>query len=280
MGSWMKIEHDTVDKLEVIKIGEMLELSQEAVFGHLFRLWSWYDKNTENGHAPSVTGKNIDVLAHAPGLAEAMQTVGWLVVNEDGAFLPHFDRHNGQTAKKRALSARRKAKQREISHATSHANVTQPVTPNAPLDKRRIEVKEKGTTVPPKKARKAAAAVPEYAFKFMKLWNQTEGVSKCVTMSPNRCDKLRTRMKETLLIEGKPMLWLEALAVSLPEKFPLAFKGSGGDWKPDVDWLLRPGTLIGIIEGKYDWQAKLRGDSNGESSTYNKFRALSGKAKS
>lgn len=35
-------------------------------------------------------------------------------------------------------------------------------------------------------------------------------------------------------------------------KFPLRCFADGG-WRPDLDWLLRPDSVLSILEGKYDW---------------------------
>lgn len=38
------------------------------------------------------------------------------------------------------------------------------------------------------------------------------------------------------------------------DKFPLrCFNGTGTGWVPHFDWFLRPDTVNGILEGKYDW---------------------------
>ena len=68
--------------------------------------------------------------------------VGWLSVAEDGSItLPNFDAHNGETAKQRALTAKRVAKSKLKSNGGS---VTLPVTLPLPREeKRREEVKIK-----------------------------------------------------------------------------------------------------------------------------------------
>jgi hypothetical protein len=40
--------------------------------------------------------------------------------------------------------------------------------------------------------------------------------------------------------------------------------GSNGKWKADIDWLLKPGSVVKIMEGKYD-------HSNGTGTGKSKF---------
>ncbi len=110
-GDWIKIEHTTPDKPEVIAIASDLAIDQDAALGKLVRLWIWADQQTLNGNA-SVTraalpASFIDRITCARGFAEAAANVGWLVQVDGGFALPRFDRHNSQTAKQRALTYRR-----------------------------------------------------------------------------------------------------------------------------------------------------------------------------
>jgi hypothetical protein len=69
-------------------------------------------------HAGSVTKKGLERVSGLPGLFDALQKVGWLTVEVDEITLPNFGRHNGQTAKQRALTSKRQEKKR-------HAPVTE-----------------------------------------------------------------------------------------------------------------------------------------------------------
>lgn len=125
-GDWIKFETTTPDKPEIFAIAEQLQLDPDAVVGKLMRVWIWADSQTEDGHIPvtaasrgqrdichaSVTHKIVDRLVSMPGFAAAMEAVCWL--SPDGS-IPGFGRHNGETAKKRALARERKARQRTDS---------------------------------------------------------------------------------------------------------------------------------------------------------------------
>ena len=94
-----------------------LGIDQDAVVGKLIRVWIWADQQSRDGHALSVTKAFLDRVTFQPGFADSMESAGWLT-NDGNLSLPNFDRHNGETAKKRALSNRRKALSRN-----GHADV-------------------------------------------------------------------------------------------------------------------------------------------------------------
>jgi len=106
-GDWIKVESVTPDKPEVHQIASMLGLDPDAVVGKLIRLWIWADQQTITGNADRVTLSLLDRIANARGFGEAMQFAGWLTIIDTGLVFPNFDRHNGKTAKIRALTKKR-----------------------------------------------------------------------------------------------------------------------------------------------------------------------------
>jgi len=147
-GDWLKIEVCTPDKPEVIGIADMLGIPPAHAFGSLFLIWRWFDQHTTEGNALYVTKVTIDRLSGNAGFADAMVKVGWLCVSEDGVVtLPHFDRHNGETAKQRALTAKRVSKSKAKSNAKSNAKINEKVTDDAlPREEKRREEKSNTTT--------------------------------------------------------------------------------------------------------------------------------------
>lgn len=128
-GDWIKVECGTPDKPEVFEIAAELKISLPEVFGRLFLVWRLFDQQTEAGNAPSVTPAYIDHVAGVVGFSEAMRKVGWLAGGEGGKAgisLPDFDHHNGNTAKSRALTARRVATHKKRS---GNDEVTHPALP-------------------------------------------------------------------------------------------------------------------------------------------------------
>lgn len=132
-GDWIKLQHWTPEKQEVYDMAEELGLDPDAVLGKLVRLWIWADQHAVDSNAASVTRALLIRLSGVTQFPDAMVKVGWLKPIGEGRFLlPNFDRHNGQTAKRRALTATRVAKSRENTGQTEagtseacNADVTQ-----------------------------------------------------------------------------------------------------------------------------------------------------------
>ena len=145
MRDWIKVEKETPTKRETIAIGAALGLNTDEVFGKLFRLWSWADSNTTDGHAPGVTTSWVDVFVGCPGFADAMIKFGWLQFRTGGIFFPNFDRHMSQSAKTRAENAVRKEKSRaaESKDGSCGKGHTKNVTKNSNLSR---ECHEKSVT--------------------------------------------------------------------------------------------------------------------------------------
>ena len=112
-GDWIKLENVTPNKPEIFQMADLLHVSPEDILGRLVRLWVWADEQSRDGNALRVTESSLDRLAQRDGFAAAMRTVGWLAGVGGDISLPNFDRHNGQTAKTRALSNKRKQSFRE-----------------------------------------------------------------------------------------------------------------------------------------------------------------------
>jgi hypothetical protein len=82
-----------------------------------------------------------------------MVVVRWLEVSDKGISFPRFDRHNGESAKKRALTARR---QSDFRKRKSNAGVTQSTLP-------REEKRRDITPIPPDEG---------YSPAFQRFWDQ------------------------------------------------------------------------------------------------------------
>lgn len=117
-GDWIKFEHATPDKEEVDIIANQLGIDPDAVIGKLLRLWIWADQQTVDGNALRVTQTFLDRITFCAGFADALRKAGWLEGREGRLSIPNFARHNGQSAKKRALAAKRAEKSRS-RNATS-----------------------------------------------------------------------------------------------------------------------------------------------------------------
>ncbi|VXC86911.1 conserved hypothetical protein [Enterobacterales bacterium 8AC] len=119
--SWIKVEVITPDKPEVFQLSEIMNLDPDAVLGKLVRLWAWADQQTIDGNAKcnaaSVTKNAIDRITFVSGFADALIKVGWLAINGETLVFPNFERHNGNSSKKRALTNNRVTKSRQVKRS-------------------------------------------------------------------------------------------------------------------------------------------------------------------
>lgn len=161
----MKVELELPDKPEVHFIAGALKLDPAAVVGHLFKVWAWFNKHTEDGHAHGVTPALLDRITGVTGMGEVMMSAGWLEQHDNMLCMPKFDRHTSESAKKRALATNRQSRKRHAENVTK----TLP-------EKRREEIKELGANRAPRK--KPACACPE-TFEVndvMAQWAVSEGL--------------------------------------------------------------------------------------------------------
>lgn len=146
-GDWIKLETTTPDKPEVYTLAERLALSRDEVLGKLVRMFVWFDQHLASGNAPVVTEKSLNAHIGVTDFAQALVDVGWLAVDnaQPGAVvIRNFERHNGKTAKRRALTKQRAGEFRERQRNDG-------VTPEPVQEKRREERKERrsrATTIP------------------------------------------------------------------------------------------------------------------------------------
>ncbi|WP_230490422.1 DnaT-like ssDNA-binding domain-containing protein [Serratia montpellierensis] len=121
--SWIKVEVITPDKPEVFQLSEILNLDPDAVLGKLVRLWAWADQQTIDGNAKcnaaSVTKNAVDRITFVSGFADALISVGWLALDGETLVFPNFERHNGNSSKKRALTNNRVANSRKVKRGSN-----------------------------------------------------------------------------------------------------------------------------------------------------------------
>jgi hypothetical protein len=125
----------------VWQIAGMVGIDADSVVGKLLKVWRWFDAHTETGNALGVSYPLVDHVAGVSGFAEAMALCGWLRQDGSTLTLPNFDRHNGKTAKNRALTAKRVAQSKEKSNAKGNAPIVTTALPRE--EKRREEEKQK-----------------------------------------------------------------------------------------------------------------------------------------
>lgn len=112
--SWIKIESHLRTKPEIIDIADKLGIKDTHAQGVCIAFWQWMDGITTNGTAKARRSM-IDRIVNEPGFAAAMETVGWLSIDDTAGTItiPNWDRHCGEMAKDRALNSRRQKRFRD-----------------------------------------------------------------------------------------------------------------------------------------------------------------------
>lgn len=180
-GDWIKWQKGLTRKPEVIQIAARLGLSRHAVAGLLMEVWEWADDNVQIEESPSgscpVSVRDVsesapgfvrlgdspaalfDATFAVSGLADAMAAVGWMIVRSGSLVFPKFGRHNGKSAKARALDASRKRAERQNGTTSRPESVPNP-SGSQPDKKRTREEKRREEK---KKEENEEAAVPPVA---------------------------------------------------------------------------------------------------------------------
>lgn len=117
-GDWLKWSKGFGRKREVLACASKLGVHRRHVAGLLMEVFEWADDNTTDGHVKGATASDIDAVVDCPGTAAVLVDVGWLRITEKGVTFVNFDRHNGQTAKTRALTSVRVKRNRNASKGT------------------------------------------------------------------------------------------------------------------------------------------------------------------
>lgn len=150
-GDWIKMRGNLWDDPRVGAIVDATESTEAAVIGALYWLWATADQHTEDGCMPGLTLRQIDRKTGVPGFAAAIVAIGWISESPTGIVIAKFEEHNGTSAKKRAVTAKRVA-----NHRSGNADVTQPAlqkgdasdTPALAREEKRRE-ERKNTPLPP-----------------------------------------------------------------------------------------------------------------------------------
>lgn len=251
-GEWLKFEKATPDKPEVFAIATHLDIDPDAVVGKLIRVWSWFDTHTMDGNAVSVTSALLDRVAGVTGFVRAMERVGWICVTPDGVSLPNFDRHTGETAKGRALTAKRASEHRAKSNA---ASVTSTVTPALPREeKRREEEKQEANASLSPAGDPPPSKVPDCPHEaILALYHELLPANPRIkTWDGNRAATLRTRWRED---EKRQSLdyWRRFFSHVAASPFLTGQRdGSNGrPFLPGLEWMVKPSNFAKIIENRY-----------------------------
>lgn len=152
-GDWIKWSKGLANRREVVLVAARLGLDRHDVAGRLMVLWEWADDNIPDSDIDDLSldaslslGDKafsfIDALVCCPGFADALASseVRWLTARSGGRIaFPHFGRHNGTTAKTRALESRKKQRQRSKGKKPSPETSRNERDNNGTREEKRVE---------------------------------------------------------------------------------------------------------------------------------------------
>lgn len=241
--SWIKVEVITPDKPEIFQIAEILNIDPDAVLGKLVRIWAWADQQTVDGNAGSVTKGVLDRIAFITGFADALIAVGWLAYDGNKLILPNFERHNGESSKKRALTNRRVAAHRK--------NETQKVTLAAlqkalPEEEEDEEVKDKIPPNPPRgREQKKSYPYPEQLnAEAWDEWKAYRSEMRFKAYAPTERSEGAAITELINLSGGNHTRQMQIVKQSMAKGWKGLFELKGGSGQRDVNTISRPDTDI------------------------------------
>jgi hypothetical protein len=173
-GDWIKVQTSLLDKPEVFRISNIVGQNRYEVVGRLLQFWSWIDAHTSTGRDIALTDSDIDVLISCTGFAAALRSVKWLQGRDGALEIPNYERHNGNSAKARALEAEAK-RLRRMGDEKCPTNEVENVRPEKRREEKRIidntNTKREGVEVVEKLPEEDREPKPKSAMRvFTDLW--------------------------------------------------------------------------------------------------------------
>ncbi len=118
MAGWIKLEIGFIDKPEIAILAKKLGVSYSEAAVSVIRVLIWADANVSDGCVPFLSPSDLDTLSRClQGTCEALASpeIGWLSVDGGKLSFSNWDRHNGTSAKTRALDTDKKRRNRSQS---------------------------------------------------------------------------------------------------------------------------------------------------------------------
>lgn len=118
-GDWIKIRKCLPNDPRIVRMASALKADRFRTLGGVLSAWCLFDEHTDSGHLDGYTRELLNEVVGFPGLAEAMESVGWLEVGKNFLMAPRFEKHNGKTAKRRCQETVRKMSARNADKKRS-----------------------------------------------------------------------------------------------------------------------------------------------------------------
>ena len=225
-GEWLKVEHATPNKAEVHVIADILKMDPEKVFAKCFRVWAWASDNCPVSGRTNVRAMSaISLVAGETRFGNAMVEAGWLAIEGDEIVFPHFDYHCSQSAKQRALDARRKKEKRAAKPSGKYPD------PN------------RTKTGPEKRRYNLLTSFPELdCDEFRSAWSDYEQYRKESRVKPLQPRSVESKFAE--LSEWGKETAIAAIRETIKQGYQGIFHPKPNGSKPDANPAKRPSMTL------------------------------------
>ncbi|MBQ7022984.1 MAG: hypothetical protein IJN29_05345 [Akkermansia sp.] len=122
MSSWIKVQVTLPESPKIFRLARLLGVGRMEALGYAVRWFCWLDTHCAHG-ATELQANEVDALVGREGVTAAFCELGWASVDAEGYVLVlEFDKHNGESSKRRAETQGRVAAYRERQRAGSECN--------------------------------------------------------------------------------------------------------------------------------------------------------------
>src|SRR5574337_1108329 len=115
-GDWIPYTFDLPRKREVMALSRLCKMPRREVVAVLLEFWSWASAESADGHIRSVVLDQLpDIIPDTkPASWEQMASpsIGWIIQEDDGLFIPNYQRWLSKSAKARLMERDKKRAQR------------------------------------------------------------------------------------------------------------------------------------------------------------------------
>lgn len=240
---WIPMRCDLSGDPAVRFIARTTKLDADSVVGKLLRFWSWVGSHTSDGRLPGIVPADIDEEVGKRGFAQAMANIPerpWLLIQESGVEIPHFDRWLHSASKSRMANTWRQQKARQ-TRDTGATNVTQKARP----DETRLHLIAPTSGVDWGKARKRGN---EVAGIFGKCTSERDRRLVLGACGLEQTDELATDWLDLAIRDTraarpeKPYAFLQTVLADLAADIGVDFRGS-------LSRLVIPADLLTVPKG-------------------------------
>lgn len=255
-GDWIKMRGNLWDDPRVSALVEATDSSEAAVVGALYWMWATADQHSEDGLMTGLTVRQIDRKTGVPSFASALESIGWIEIESAGIRIARFEEHNGSSAKKRVLTAKRVAKHAVKGNSPTHqkeatnASCVSPALGERYLEKE-IEIDLKNSCESPDgdPLPTRSEAIPYQA--IIDGYNTTlSKLPKVRELTAKRKTAIRIAWQESAARRSRAF-WEQFWEECADDSFLNGtgpYRGEHTNWRPNFDYLIRSATVTRVYE--------------------------------